>query len=87
MANIGPYWPNVKRALEWCTNAAGEGGNCCNDSQMDLDLVRRLPDPRGFATNRPICWYSTTVQVGTVDESLKNVCTTEGAYKFLMDKK
>ena len=47
---------------------------------MDLDKVRRLPDPQGYANRRPICWYSTSVQVGTVDDSQKNVCTTEGMY-------
>ena len=77
---------NLQRGLEWCSNAAGEGGNCCKDYDMDLDKVRRLPDPQGYASGRPICWYSTSDQVGTVDESQKNVCTTEGVYKCLMDK-
>ena len=66
----------VCRGLAWCTNAAGEGGNCCCDYANDLDVARTLPDPDNYASQRPVCWYAGGVQVGTVDESLKRILTT-----------
>ena len=67
--------PGCQRGLRWCTNAAGEGGNCCSEYSCDLDRVRTLNDPGSVAARRPICWYSGGDAVGDVDWDRATIAT------------
>jgi hypothetical protein len=69
------------RGLAWCKDGGGSSpphaGNCCSDYDCSLADIRQLPY-HSSAASRPVCWYPTETQVGTVDQCRLSITTRWG---------
>jgi hypothetical protein len=46
------------RGKESCKSpTTGEVGNCCASGDMNLDVVRSIPNYKAHGDKRPICYY------------------------------